>query len=106
MNYREIPEAADEIQPGLWAIPKTTSLGGLVLTTYELYSAEGYCFYIPANNMDENGDLLPENQRTYYIYANSGYRTIDQVNAAIVSVPYAPGYEIASTGGNGNHEVM
>ena len=105
MNYREIPETAVEIQPGLWGNTRTITLGSMSMTTYDLYSAEGYCFYIPGNNMDENGDLLPENQRTYYIYANSGYRTIDQVNAAIVSVPYAPGYEIASDGGN-NHETM
>lgn len=104
MTYREIPETAVEIQPGLWGNLRTTTMGNLSMTKYDLYSAAGYCFYITANNLDENGNLVPEDQRTYHIYLNSGYRTIEQVNAAIVSVPYVPGYEIASTGGN-NHET-
>lgn len=95
MNYREIPDSAVEAQTGLWANARTTSFGSMTITKYDLYSAPGYCFYIPENNIDMEGNLLPENQRVYYIYASSLYRTIEQVNAAVVSVPYVDGYEIA-----------
>lgn len=103
MNYREIPETAIEIQPGLWGNLRTITMGSMSITKYDLYSAEGYCFYLVANSFDVDGNPLPADQRTYYIYANSGYRTIDQVNAAVVSVPYVDGYEIASAGNN--HET-
>ena len=106
MRYREIPETAVEVQPGLWANRRTITMGSLSMTTYDLYSAEGYCVYILANSMDENGNLLPAEQRVYYVFINSVYETIEEVNSSVVSVPYVPGYEIASTGGNGNHEVM
>lgn len=96
MNYREIPETAIEIQPGLWGNLRTTTMGNLSMTKYDLYSAEGYCFYLVDNSVDGEGNPLPADQRTYYIYANSGYRTVEQVNAAVMSVPYVPGYEIAS----------
>lgn len=95
MNYRDIPDTAVEVQIGLWGNARTTSLGNMTMTKYDLYSAPGYCFYIPENNLDEEGILLPEDQRVYYVYASSLYRTIEQVNASVVSVPYVPGYEIA-----------
>lgn len=95
MNYREIPTTAVEVQTGLWANARTVTLGNVTITKYDLYSAQGYCFYFPENSLDEEGNLLPEDQRVYYIYAISSYRAIDQVNAAIVSVPYVDGYEVA-----------
>lgn len=104
---REIPATATEIQPGLWADLKTVTLGNMTRVKYNLYSAEGYCFYslsIP-ENYDEEGNLKPENERVYYQYMSTAYTTVDQINADIVSVPIQPGYEIVSVGG-GNHEVM
>lgn len=95
MNYREIPDAAVEVQTGLWANARTTSLGNMTMTKYDLYSAPGYCFYITDTSLDEEGNLLPEDQRTYYIYASSNARTIEQVSSRYISVPYVPGYEIA-----------
>ena len=99
----EIPATAVEVQPGLWADERTRTLGSVTLTTYNLYSAEGYCFYIPANNLDEEGNLLPENERVYYQLLYSAYRTIEQINANVVSVPVQEGYEIVSVGNN--HET-
>lgn len=104
MALREIPATAVEVQTGLWADARTVSLGSLTRTSYNLYSAEGYCFYIPANNLHwETGEPLPENERTYYQFMYSAYQTIDEINANIVSVPVQDGYEIAS-GGN-DHEI-
>ena len=103
----EIPATAIEVQPGLWADLVTTTFGSLTINKYNLYSAEGYCFYrlsIP-ENYDEEGNLKPENERVYYRIMYTSFRTVDQINADIVSVPIQPGYEIVSVGG-GNHEVM
>ena len=100
MAYREIPETAVEVQTGLWANSRTITLGNMTRTKHDLYSAEGYCFYIPANNLDQDGNLRPENERTYYQYLSSLYQTIEEVNANVVSVPVQDGYEIASTGTN------
>lgn len=104
MAYREIPSTAVEVQTGLWADARTVSMGSMTITKHDLYSAEGYCFYIPANNLDADGNLLPENERMYYQFMYSAYRTIDQVNANVVSVPVQDGYEIASAGSN--HETV
>ena len=84
-----------EVQTGLWADLHEYTFNGNPRQKYILYSAQGYCLYIPANNLDEEGILLPEDQRVYYTYLSSGYRSIEQVNANVVSVPYVPGYEIA-----------
>lgn len=100
MALREIPSTAVEVQTGLWADARTVSMGSMTITKHDLYSSEGYCFYIPENNLDEEGNLLPENERTYYQFMYSAYRTVEQINAAVVSVPVQEGYEIASTGTN------
>lgn len=100
MALREIPATAVEVQTGLWADEKVITNGVITRVKYNLYSSEGYCFYIPENNLDENGDLLPENQRTYYQYLSSACTTIEQVNARYVSVPVQDGYEIASASTN------
>lgn len=97
---REIPETAIEVQTGLWAELITVTMGSLSRTKYDLYSSEGYCFYEIANNLDEEGNLRPENERLYHQYMASSYRTVEQINAAIVSVPVQPGYEISSVIGN------
>lgn len=100
---REIPSTAVELQTGLWGDARTLTLGNTTITKYDLYSSEGYCFYIIADNLDEDGNLLPENERAYYQIMYSAYRTAEQVNAAVVSVPVQDGYEIAS--GNPNTET-
>ncbi len=100
---REIPLMAVKVQTGLWAEERTVTLGNMTMTKYDLYSAEGYCFYIVSANLDENGNLLPENERIYAQYAATPYRTVEQINAEVVSVPVQDGYEIVSVGGN--HET-
>lgn len=101
---REIPTTAVEVQTGLWANARTLTLGSMTKTFYDLYSAEGYCFYLPANNLDEDGNLRPESERLYYQYMSTAYQTVDQINENVVSVPVQDGYEIANTGNN--HETI
>ena len=101
---REIPTTAVEVQTGLWANARTLTLGSMTKTFYDLYSAEGYCFYLPANNLDEDGNLRPEIERLYYQYMSTAYQTVDQINENVVSVPAQDGYEIANTGNN--HETI
>lgn len=107
---REIPATAVEVQTGLWADLRTLTLGNMTRVRYELYSAEGYCFYDltdPACYVDGDitGELLPENERVYAQYHLTTCTTIEQINARFVSVPVQDGYEIVSVGG-GKHEVM
>lgn len=101
----EIPATAIEIQPGLWADRKTVTFGSITIVKYDLYSAEGYCFYdlTAFENYDEEGNLKPENERLYYRVMYTPYSTVEQINADIVSVPIQEGYEILSTGGNNDH---
>lgn len=105
MAVREIPATAVEVQTGLWADLVTSQFGNMTRTKYNLYSAEGYCFYAPAENVDEDGNLLPENERIYAQYRATTCTTIEQINARFVSVPVQDGYEIVSVGGN-NQETM
>ena len=102
---REIPATAVEVQTGLWAHEKTLTLGIMTRTFYDLYSSDGYCFYDKThpNNLDEDGNLKPENERMYAQYQSTTCTTIEQINARFVSVPVQDGYEIVSVGGN--HEV-
>lgn len=97
---REIPATATEIQTGLWADQKTVTLGSMTRVKYNLYSSEGYCFYVIANCTDQDGNLIPENDRIYYQYMSTAYTSVEQINAEIVSVPVQPGYEISSAGSN------
>ena len=98
----EIPATATEIQPGLWADRKTVTLGSMTRVKYDLYSAEGYCFYdlTTPENYDEEGNLKPENERVYYRVMYTAYSTIEAINEVMVSVPIQPGYEIVSVGNN------
>lgn len=107
---REIPTTAVEVQTGLWADLVTTQFGNMTRTKYNLYSAEGYCFYDlndPAcyEDGDITGDLLPENERVYAQFMVTGCTTIEQINARFVSVPVQDGYEIVSVGGGNDHEI-
>lgn len=98
MAYREIPEGSIEIQTGLYAEQRRLTIGNTVYIGYNLYSAEGYCFYclnVP-ENFDDEGNLKPPNERIYATFMASAYRTIEAINADIVSVPVEEGYEIVS----------
>ena len=53
-------------------------------------------------NYDEEGNLLPLEQRVFAQYASTACRTIEQLNENYVSVPVQEGYEIVSAGGNGS----
>ena len=41
----KIPEGSVEIQIGLWAYLHRFTFGGQEYATYDIYSAEGYCFW-------------------------------------------------------------
>jgi hypothetical protein len=92
---KEIPFGSIEVQVGLYAYAKTLTFGGVERRYYDLYSAEGYCFYLPENNLDENGDLFPENERVYYQYMSTAWQNVLDINANVVSVLVKEGYEIA-----------
>lgn len=99
MAVISIPEGSTEIQTGLWLHVTPVTVPNGVLMFGELYSAEGYCFYdltIP-ENYDEEGNLLPAEDRMYAQYATCPGDDLDWINANIVSVPVQPGYEIVST---------
>ena len=104
---RQIPDGSVEIQTGLWAYLRTYTVNGTPRSRYELYSADGYCFYCISENLDEDGNLKPENERLYAQYASLGIytNTIEVINADYVSVPVEAGYEIVSVPSTPN-EVM
>ena len=100
---RPIPEGSVEIQTGLWAYLYSFTVSGVTRSYYKLYSAEGYCFYDlgQPENYDEEGNLVPPEQRVYAQYASCLY-PLEEINDHYVSVPVEEGYEIVSVGGN-NH---
>lgn len=72
MEYITIPTDAVEIQKGLyWHVIKK-QVSGKILSFGHLHSAQGYCFYqtTQAENYDEEGNLLPEEQLCYAIFAS------------------------------------
>ncbi len=102
MAYREIPAGSVEIQTGLYLYEYERTIGGTTYTFRQLYSAEGYCFYWLSNpeNYDEEGNLLPANQRKYATFKTCAISaTLESINADNISVPVEDGYEILS-GGN------
>lgn len=92
---KNIPFWSVEVQTGLYAKAEILTLGNTTRTYYDLYSVEGYCFYLPENNLDEHGDLLPENERTYYQYMSTAYQSVEEINANVVSVVRKDEYETA-----------
>ena len=102
---RQIPEGSVEIQVGLWAHERTLTLGTMTRTFYDLYSAEGYCFWEvnQPENYDEEGNLLPLEQRVFAQYASTSYSTVEDLNANFISVPVQDGYEIVSV--DNDHET-
>lgn len=100
INYRKIPEGSVETQPGLWAYEKRyiSPVTNTEKMFYDVYSSEGYVFWEVAQpeNYDEEGNLLPLEQRVFATFISSVCKTIEEVNAAFISVPYQEGFEVVS----------
>lgn len=88
MIYKEIPADSVEIQAGLYAQLRTVTVGGTTYIGYNLFSAEGYCFYWLSHpeNYDEEGNLKPENERSYATFMASAYKSIEEINKDVISV--------------------
>lgn len=93
-----IPEGSIEIQTGLWAHNRQFTFDGIFYSVYDLYSAEGYCFWEvnQPENYDEEGNLKPPVERVYSRIAYTPYETIEELNENFISVPIEPGFEITS----------
>lgn len=101
---REIPEGAELLQTGLYVYRYERTIAGNVYLAGALYSSEGYCFYDleQAENYDEEGNLVPAENRVYAQYqllsTTSAAKTNEELNQRFVSVPVQDGYEIVSVG--------
>lgn len=104
---REIPEGAFLYKEGLYIHETNFVWNGTTYYTWELYSADGWCFYDleQPENYDEEGNLLPAEDRVYAQYSTMP-KDEEYVTNNIISVPVQDGYEIVSVGGNNNHEAM
>lgn len=91
---REIPEGSALVQTGLYLYSYTRTISGVERTFYQLFSAEGYCFY-------EN--YLPEEDRIYMQWTSI---LSEEEVANYTSVPVEDWMEIASVPPGGNHEIM
>lgn len=97
---RIIPDGAFLYKEGLYIVETPLVLGGIAITRWELYSAEGWCFYDlqDAENYvdgEVGGELLPENQRLYAQYLVMR-KDEDYVTNNIIPVPVQEGFEIVS----------
>lgn len=87
-RFKEIPVGAFLYKEGLYIFEKQMNVGSLSWAIWELYSADGWCFYDlqQPENYDEYGNLLPAEDRVY-----AQYRTMrkdeDYVTNNIISVP-------------------
>lgn len=99
-----IPNGSIEIQTGLWAYLHEYTVSGVTRAYYELFSAEGYCFWEvnQPENYDDDGNLKPESERIYACYATLAqcYTTIEQINTDFISVPIQEGFEIVNISPN------
>ena len=102
---RTIPDGAFLYKEGLYIVETPMSVGSLNWVVWELYSVEGYCFYdlTQPENYDEDGNLLPAEQRVYAQYMTMR-KNEEYVTNNIISVPVEEGYEIVSVGDT-NHET-
>lgn len=102
INYREIPEGSVEVQTGLWGHLKSFTHNGTEYAYYNIYSSESYCFYEinQPENYDEEGNLKPADELVYATYCSTVCKTVEDINANFVSVPYQEGYEVVSIGTN------
>jgi hypothetical protein len=98
MTVKSIPDGSVEIQSGLWAAVNSFTVSRAIYSFYDIYSAEGYCFWDiqQPENYDEEGNLLPMEQRVYAQYSRTSYTSIEELNMNYVSVPAQEGYEIVS----------
>lgn len=105
--YRDIPTGAVEVQEGLYLLETPTMIGNTPFTFRELFSFEGYCFWEvnQPENYNEEGELLPLENRIFATYSTCAYTTVEDINANFISVPYQEGYEAVSVSNN-DHEVM
>lgn len=94
MAVRPIPEGSTEIQTGLLAYENHYTFNGQARMNYHLYSADGYCFWgiNQPENYDEEGNLLPLEQRVFAQFMITAYRTIEELNANFFSVPVQDGF--------------
>ena len=98
---RVIPEGAFLYKEGLYIHEYDVTMGSMTITKWNLYSAEGWCFYdlTQPENYDEEGNLLPPENRIYAQYMTMR-KNEQYVTDNIISVPVEEGYEIVSVGGN------
>lgn len=89
-----IPNGSIEIQEGLWLYEYSKEIAGQERTFRKLYASEGYCFCFIPNNLDEEGNLLPEYERQYATYMTCSYSDVAEINENFISVERKPEYEI------------
>jgi hypothetical protein len=101
LMQRTIPEGAFLYKEGLYIVETNIVVFNRPIVKWELYSAEGWCFYDleQPENYDEEGNLLPAEQRVYAQYMIM-QKNEDYVTNNIISVPVEEGYEIVSVGSN------
>ena len=88
---RTIPNSAFLYKEGLYIVETPLTLNGRFIIKWELYSAEGYCFYDltqPENYVDGDvtGELVPESDRVYAQYMIMR-KDEEYVTNNIISVP-------------------
>lgn len=109
---REIPEGAELLQTGLYVYRYERVIAGRVYLAGAIYSSEGYCYYDleQAENYDDEGNLVPAENRVYAQYQTlsitSASQTNEQLNQRFVSVPVDPTYEIANIGNQTEMETL
>lgn len=104
---RIIPEGAFLYKEGLYIVETPLVLNGISITKWELYSADGWCFYDltqSENYVDGivGGELVPEIDRVYAQYMIMR-KDEEYVTNNIISVPIEDGYGILS--GNNQETV-
>ena len=82
---RKKPDTAEKVQEGLWADLIILKVKDKIFKKYNLYSSDGYCFYEKKEGIED---------KIYYEYMSSGYKSIEQINKNIVSIPKKDEYEI------------
>ena len=89
-----IPDGAFLYKEGLYVYEYESNVGNLKFMSWDLYSAEGYCFYDlqQPENYDENGNLLPAEKRVYALFATMR-KDEEYVSNNIISVPVEEGTE-------------
>ena len=88
---RVIPSGASLIKEGLYLHERTVVIGTRTIIAWDLYSAEGWCFYDlkqAENYVDGNvgGELVEEDKRVYSEFATMP-KDEEYVTNNIISVP-------------------